>query len=205
MKIRYEMLLIAVGCVIYSLSMIMINPIELIPGSFLGLAVACHKVFGTPTGVVNLLLNIPIMLLCVKIFGKKMLYYTVIIMVGTSALIDLFSIWAPERMYMNPIVISILGGFVMGVGAGILLEAGGTMAGTTALARIINNKLPKISVGNSLIIMDTVIILTGCVLIHSFSALLYSLLYTLSCSKTIDIVMALARSRVIAGAHGYEK
>ena len=188
MKTRHELVLIAVGCVIYALSMNIINPIELIPGSFLGLAVACNKILGTPTGAVNLIMNIPILFLCVKIFGRKMLYYTIVIMAGTALLIDLFAAFAPDSLYMPAILISVIGGTVMGIGAGLLLAAGGTMAGTTALSRIINRRFPKISVGNALIVLDSVIILTGCALLHSVSALLYSFLYTLFCSKTIDLV-----------------
>ncbi len=205
MKYKNELLLIAVGCVIYALSMTMIEPIELIPGSFLGLATALHKLLKTPVGTVNLLLNIPIMILCVKIFGRKMLYYTVIIMIGTSLLIDLFNVFAPHSGYMPPVLIALLGGAVMGIGAGLLLAAGGTMAGTTALARIINKRFPKVSVGNILIVLDTVIILTGCALLKSFSALLYSLLYTLSCAKTIDAVLALVSRRTVPGVEGYGK
>ncbi len=193
MKTRYELTLIAIGCIIYALSMTMIEPIELIPGSFLGIAVALHKLFDTPSGAVNLLLNIPVMILCAKIFGKKTLYYTILIMAATSVLIDLFSIFAPDKPYMNGAVIALTGGFVMGVGAGLLLAAGGTMAGTTALSKIINQKFPRLSVGNILILLDMAVILTGCAILRSVSALLYSVLYTLACSKTIDLVIFLVK------------
>lgn len=185
--------------------MIMINPIELIPGSFLGLAVASNKILGTPIGVVNLLINIPVMVLCVKIFGKKMLCYTVIIIVATSFLTDLLKVVAPDRMYMPAVAIALVSGTAMGLGAGLLLVAGGTMAGTTALSRIINRRYPRISVGTLLIIMDSMVILTGCALLRSFSALLYSLLYTITCSRTIDFVMAAAENRIYKGAGGYEQ
>ena len=184
----YEMLLILVGCIIYAVSMVIVDPIELIPGSFLGVAVILHKLVGTQTGMVNLILNIPIMLLCFKVFGQKMLYYTILIMIATSSLIDLFMAFAPGNVSLPPLILAVSGGIVMGVGAGLLLIAGGTMAGTTALARILQSRCEKITVGNALIIMDSAIILAGSILLHSWIALLYSILYTVFCSKTIDLV-----------------
>ena len=197
MKIRDELRLLAAGCLIYSLSMMMIEPIELIPGSFLGLAVVCHKLLGTQIGVINLILNIPVMILCVRIFGRKMLIYTIIIMAATSVLMDLFVMIEPKGMYLPGSVIALAGGAVMGIGAGMLLAAGGTMTGTTALARIINSRRPMLSVGSVLIVLDSLIILSGCILLHSFSALLYSLLYTLSCSGIIDLVLAVIKHRSV--------
>lgn len=187
-RIIKELFLIAIGSLIYAISMLTIDPVDLVPGSFLGVASVLHKLIGTPIGMVNLICNIPVLVLCLKFFGQKMLYYTIIIMAGTSGLIDLLSVWAPHTVYMPVWLIAAAGGTVMGIGAGILLVAGGTMAGTTALARLIQKKYTSWSVGNLLIIMDSAIILLGALLLRNPLSLVYSIIYTLFCSKTIDLV-----------------
>lgn len=182
-----EFTFLLVGCLIYAFSMVVINPIELIPGSVLGVSVICHKVLNWQTGLTNFLMNIPIMIICVKCFGRKILYYTIIILAGTSALIDWFCLAAPTHVYAPAILISVLGGALMGIGAGLLLLAGGTMGGTTAIARMINKKNQEISIGNSLIIMDCCIVIVGAIALHSVKALIYSLIYSIVCAKVIDL------------------
>lgn len=182
-----EISFLLIGCLIYAFSMVVINPIELIPGSILGVSVICHKAMSWPTGLTNFLMNIPIMAVCVKCFGRKILYYTIIILAGTSALIDWFCVAAPTHIYAPAIVIAVLGGALMGIGAGLLLLAGGTMGGTTAIARMINKKNQTISIGNCLIVMDSIIVFAGAVALHSVKALVYSLVYAVVCAKVIDL------------------
>ena len=62
------------------------------------------------------------------------------------------------------------------------------MGGTTAVGRILKKYYPDMNMGRALFVMDTAIILTGAVLLKSFAGLLYSIVYTLVCSKVIDMI-----------------
>jgi uncharacterized membrane-anchored protein YitT (DUF2179 family) len=184
-----EILLILVGCIIYTLSIIFINQVNIVPGSVIGIAVICNMTLGAPTGIVNLILNIPILIISTKLIGKKILLYTLLTLFVIFLLIDMCS---PLSIYVpswNPIVISILGGLIMGIGAGILLKAGATMGGTTAVARLIQLKYPAFKIGNALILMDGVIIICGVIFLKDYMALVYSILYTVVCMKTIDLIL----------------
>ena len=76
----------------------------------------------------------------------------------------------------------------MGVGAGLLMRAGGTMGGTTAVVRLLKERYPKLKVGLALTLMDAAIVVSGALLLHNLGTLLFSLIYTVVCSKTIDFV-----------------
>jgi uncharacterized membrane-anchored protein YitT (DUF2179 family) len=184
-----EILLILAGCIIYALSIICISQVTIVPGSVIGIAVICNTIFKTPIGIVNLVLNIPILIIGTKFIGKKLLLYTLLTLFGTSLLIDLFNPLSVHVPLWQPLVISILGGLSMGIGAGILLKAGATMGGTTAIARLIQLKYPAFKIGNSLILMDGVIIIFGVVFLKDYMALVYSILYTVVCMKTIDLIL----------------
>ena len=83
------MLLIVVGSILYALSVVLfIDPIHVIPGSVTGIAVITKALFNTPIGVVNLVINIPLILVAVFYLGKKLLIYTVITIFLTSVLMD---------------------------------------------------------------------------------------------------------------------
>ncbi len=185
----YEAGLLIVGCVIYALSMVYVNQIEVIPGSMLGLAVTANSIFGTPIGAVNLLLNIPVMIFVTKKRGLKVLIYTVIIMAGTSALMDLWAWMTPETATASPLLISVLGGAAMGVGAGMLIASGGTMAGTTALALLAKRRISRLSYGTILFIMDCAIMLLCALILRSWSAIVYSALYGFIVAKVMDLMI----------------
>lgn len=190
-----EMAGLVVGCILYVVSTILITPVNIVPGSVLGVSVVAHSIWGISIGTVNLFCNLPIMIACVVCFGKKILIYTIMIIVSTSALIDWWLPGFPAVLIQHGLVLAILGGILMGIGAGILMRVGGTMGGTTAIGKILQKKNPEINMGNALFVMDTTIILAGTILLKSFTGLLYSVIYTLACSKTIDIVYTYKRHK----------
>ena len=192
-----EAAMLFIGCILYTISTLMINPVNIIPGSVLGIAVVTHHLTGAPIGMVSLLCNIPIMFFCTACFGKKILIYTVLILVSTSGLIDLWQPYFPTILSDHAWFLAITGGALMGAGAGLLMRAGGTMGGTTALGRLIQNRKPSVNMGIALFVMDTAIILVGSFLLKSFSGLLYSVIYTLVCSKVIDVIYTIRLRRLL--------
>lgn len=193
-ELASEVLLLIAGCLIYAASTALIKDVDVIPGSFLGIAAALNKALGFPVGMVNLLLNIPVMLLVTRKLGPKVLLYTVIIMCSTSVLIDLFSARLPEMSGLNVYLLSLAGGLSMGLGAGLLILAKGTMAGTTALTLLIQQRVKKLSFGTILFMIDSLIIVLGVIIVKDLKAVIYSLLYAFSCAKMMDVVIYFGRS-----------
>lgn len=188
-----EITLLIIGCVIYALSCVLIKDVAVIPGSFLGIAVTANKMTGVPVGMTNLLLNIPVMVLATRKLGPKVLIYTVFIMTATSLLIDWWSPLFPV-IRGNAYWLSVAGGVSMGLGAGLLILAKGTMAGTTALTLLVQKVLTRFRFGTILFAMDGCIVLLGAVIaVGDWRAILYSLLYSFSCAKTMDLIMILGQ------------
>lgn len=184
-----EWILLLVGCIIYSASMTVIKGVNVIPGSMLGIAVAVNRAFGIQIGLVNLLLNIPIMITATRKMGLKVLVYTAFIILLTSVLIDWWVPIVPDMPVTNPYVLAGVSGIIMGLGAGLLIRAGGTMAGTTALTLLLQPVLKKLSFGTILFLMDAVIVLMGTIVVGDRKAVVYSLLYSFCCAKVMDMVI----------------
>jgi len=184
-NVKKELTILFLGCVLYSISIIMTSTVYLIPGSTLSIAVVINKLWGLPAGTLNLLMNVPIMIFCTAKFGKKVLFYTIFFFVASAVMIDIGSLLLPAGYSPNSWVITLLATVPMGVGAGWIMVAGGTMGGTTAIARIIKVKIPKSNIGNSLIIMDSSLAIIGAIALESFQALAISLTYTFIVSKII--------------------
>ena len=81
----------------------------------------------------------------------------------------------------------------MGIGAGMLIVAKGTMAGTTALTLLLQRVFRKLSFGTILFAVDSLIVLTGAMIVKDWKAILYSLLYSFCCAKTMDLVIGIGK------------
>ncbi len=183
-----ELLKIVIGCVIYALSVVLfIDPVQIIPGSVTGIGVVVKALTGFPIGALNLIINIPLVLIGTIVLGKKLLVYTGLTVLLTSVFMDLFAFMEPFTQ--DVLLASIFGGVLMGIGLGLILDAGGTTGGTTVIGRLILKKNPHIPMGNILLIGDFIIIIVGSLLLKNWDLLLYSIIDLYICVVVINKVM----------------
>lgn len=199
-QILNELFLIVVGCVIYSLSVVLfMDQIHLIPGSVTGIAVVTKALFDIPIGVLNLVINIPLVLIAVFFLGKKLLVYTALTILLNSFLMDWLAFLPPFTTDM--MLASIFGGVVMGVGLGMILKAGGTTGGTTVVGRLVTRKYPNVPIGYVLMAGDFIIITVGSVLLKSWDLMLYSLINLYICSIINNVVIYGSETKAAAIVH----
>ena len=183
-----NILKITVGCFIYALSVVLfIDPIHIIPGSVTGIAVVVKALTGFPIGVLNLIINIPLVIVGTFILGKKLLVYTGLTVFLTSFMMD--SLAFLPAMTGDSMLASIFGGVVMGIGLGMILDAGGTTGGTTVVGRLILHRSPGIPMGNILMAGDFIIVVIGALLLRDWDLLLLSLVNLYVCVVAINMVM----------------
>lgn len=192
-QIANEVLWIVVGCLLYSLSVVwFIDPAQIIPGSVTGIAVVTKALFGIPIGVLNLVVNIPLVLIGVLYLGKKLLVYTALTVFLNSALMDqLAKILQP--MTRDIFLASVVGGVMMGIGLGMILKAGATTGGTTVVGRLVVQKYPNLPISNILLIGDFIIITVGSILLKNWDLFLYSVVDLYVCVLAIDKVYEVDR------------
>ncbi|MHA5220039.1 YitT family protein [Dysosmobacter sp. Phy] len=183
-----ELAYILGGCVLYALSMVwFLDPVHIIPGSVTGIAVVTKALFGIPIGALNLVINVPLVLIAVFFLGKKLLVYTVITVVLTSVFIDWWAVLPPLTEDM--LLASVFGGVVMGIGLGMILKGGATTGGTTVVGRLVVRRYPNLPIGTILLIGDFIIITVGSILLQDWDLFLYSVLDLYVCVIAIDKVM----------------
>lgn len=183
-----ELLKITIGCVLYALSVVMfLDPANIIPGSVTGIGIVVKAITGFPIGILSIIINVPLVIIGTIIIGKKLLIYTGITVLLSSVLIDAFAFINPFTEDM--LLASIFGGVVMGIGLGLILDAGGTTGGTTVVGRLVLRKFPHIPMGNILLIGDFIIITVGSVLLRNWDLLLYSIIDLYICVVVINKVM----------------
>jgi uncharacterized membrane-anchored protein YitT (DUF2179 family) len=157
--IVFEYCGLAVGSVVMALSLVFfLIPAKIAPGGVSGLAIVLHYLFNLPVGMVMLVFNIPLFILGVKLQGKQFGPAHVFSFVLVSVVTDIFDkIMHVQAATTDPLLASIFGGVVLGIGLGIVFRFKGTTGGSDIVGQIIN-KYSNVSVGTGILIVDFFVI-----------------------------------------------
>ncbi|WP_141503084.1 YitT family protein [Paenibacillus luteus] len=135
-------LIVIIGAFItaYGLEAVLI-PNNVSDGGVTGLSIVGSKVFGLPLGLLIGVLNIPFVYLGYKQIGKSFAIYSVI---GIASL----AVGTVVMHHITPIVegdtllVTVVGGIIIGLGMGLALRNGGALDGIDMLAVLLSRKLP---------------------------------------------------------------
>jgi uncharacterized membrane-anchored protein YitT (DUF2179 family) len=177
------MLLIGCGLVALGFNLFLL-PNKIASGGVAGLSIIVHDVLGIAPAYTQWALNIPLFIAGVLILGRTFGVKTAVGSVVLPLFILLTS-WL-ETPTHNPLLGSLYGGLVVGLGLGLIFRGGGSTGGTAIAGQILHRKL-EISLGTAMAIMDGTVIIAAGFLI-SFENALYALIGLYVTSKTIDIV-----------------
>ncbi|MBE6729879.1 MAG: YitT family protein [Ruminococcaceae bacterium] len=188
-KLFIDLLFYIVGSFIYSVALTMfISPAQISPGGFTGLALIINYLIKIPTGMTIFILNIPLVLIAAKKFGKHFILGTAIATSILSLIIDICEkfIGAFEG---DLILSSIFGGILMGVGLGLVLFRGATTGGIDIIGKLINDRFPFVSIGRTILLGDTAVIILSAIFHRNFSASLYSAVTVFITSVVVDKIL----------------
>jgi uncharacterized membrane-anchored protein YitT (DUF2179 family) len=131
-------------------------PNQVVSGGVTGIAILIHYAFGTPVGLVNLLLNIPLLIIGWRwAGGMRFLIRTGVAVAILSATIDL------SGPYLTPptadrLLVICYGGLLDGIGLGLVFRGRGTTGGTDVIARIAH-RFFGLGIGQTLLIINIAI------------------------------------------------
>jgi uncharacterized membrane-anchored protein YitT (DUF2179 family) len=183
-------LLILTGCAISGLAYaLFLIPHHFVPGGVSGIAMIVNFFSGFPVGALILVLNVPVFLLGLKTMGKKYVLNSLAGMVVSSVFIDLFNkVLKLPSATDNPVLASIYGGVMLGVGLGIVFRGRSSTGGSDIIGMIIS-KYTGVSLGFGIMITDFLIISASGFVMHSLEAPLYGYIVLFLSTKVIDMVL----------------
>jgi uncharacterized membrane-anchored protein YitT (DUF2179 family) len=167
-----------------------ISPYKLAPGGTYGIAIVLHHLFHLPTGFIALAIDIPLLLIGLKVLGPRFGWKTVVGVIALSQFVNLLS-WIQGDVALVPddaLLSSIFGGVILGAGLGLVLRAKATTGGSDIIAMIIS-KYTKLPLGQLLIYIDSVIVLVGLAAFSAWEIPLYSWIVIFITGKVIDLVV----------------
>ncbi|MBP3799809.1 MAG: YitT family protein [Bacilli bacterium] len=178
-------IIITIGVIIssYALEAILI-PNTILDGGVTGIAIIISKL--TPLTISHLVfvLNIPFIYIGYRHLGKRFLIKTIYSMAMFTLFLYLFSELDPVTDEI--LLATVFGGFLLGLGCGIVIKMGSCLDGTESVSMVISKKLP-VSVGQIVLIFN-IIIFSVAGFIFGIDRALYSILTYFITYKLIDFV-----------------
>lgn len=180
---------IILGAAIYAFGLTyFVVPHHLFEGGATGITLITFYLFKIPVSLMNLLINIPLFILAWKIFGSKTLYSSLLGTISLSVWLAIFE-HIPLRFDLQDdlIIVALVAGVLLGVGLGIIFNAGGTTGGSDIVARILN-KYTNISIGKLLFSLDFIILMLILIIFQDLRLVTYTLLFDFIIARVIDLI-----------------
>lgn len=183
-------LFIVVGAIFLAAGMIgFLIPNKIATGGIAGLSIILHHLFELPTGVILMLVNIPLLLLSLNYLGKKFAIRTIITIVITALFIDLLGeIYAIAAFSDNTLLSSLYGGVFVGIGLGLIFKGESSAGAGTIIAKILNEKA-NIKTGDAILILDALVVVAAGVVFKDIELALWSLISIYVSSKLINLLL----------------
>ena len=187
----YSYSLILIGAFILAAGFVFfITPYKLVPGGVFGIGIVLYHLLGIPVGLTGLAFNIPLTIIGIKLLGPRFGVKTVVGFVLTSVFIDGLAYFVGDIALVedDALLSSIFGGVLIGFGLGLIFKAKASSGGTAILSQIVA-RYTRMPLGQTLIIIDSVIVLLGLVAFGDWKIPLYSWIVIFITGKVIDITL----------------
>ena len=155
-----------------------------VDGGATGISLLISQTTGVSLSIIIIIVNIPFILLGYVQFGKAFVIKTAIAILFLSLSIA----FVPYPVITSDkLLISVFGGFFLGMGIGLAVRGGGVLDGIEVLAIYISRRT-SLTIGDVILILN-VIIFSFAAYLLGIEIALYAILTYLAASRTVDFVI----------------
>jgi len=193
LKTKIELLnyaFIVLGALLLSFGVVgFLIPNKIATGGTAGLAIIFHYLLNLPTGAMMAVINIPLLLVSIKYLGRHFAIKTIVAIALMVFFVDTLEefIHLPA-MSNEPLLATLYGGVVVGVGLGFIFKGGASAGGGTILVKMITAKW-NVKTGSVILLLDGVVVILAGVVFKSVELALWSLISIFATSKLIDAIL----------------
>ncbi len=166
----------------FSLNMLLL-PHKILSAGFSGISMITSLLTNINTGIVLLVLNIPVLIIGYLKLGKRFMFYTIFSVVVTSVSMQYIPV---SPLVSDPILSSIFGGVLMGIAGGLIFRNWGSTGGFDVIGMLLTRKR-DFPLGELLFTMNVVVVLISGFLFN-FDLALYTMLSIYASAKVIDSI-----------------
>ncbi len=157
---------------------------------FSGLALILYRLFSLPIGVMTIVLNIPVAILCYRLLGRQFFFKSLRCMVLSSLFIDYVAPMLP--LYTGGrLLAAICTGVIGGLGYAMIYITNSSTGGSDFIVMAVKAVRPYVQLGKIIFITDAVIIGLGGLIFKDFDGVIYGLI--------IDYIYAIVTDKLMYG------
>ncbi len=154
-----------------------------------GIALIFYQLLGTPIGLMAILLNIPVALLCFRALGRGFLFRSLRSNFLTSLVMDyvapLLPVYTGDRL-----LAALCTGVLSGLGYALIFSRGSSTGGTDFVSLYVQSRSPHLSLGKITFVLDFLVVLLGAALVsRDMDSLIYGVLISFLLSAVMDKVL----------------
>ena len=178
-----------IGSTIFALGFaFFLQPNDMNAGGISGLAMVAVKLMGFGSvGTLSILINLPLFLLGGLKIGKRFFVGSLLGMVLSSVLIDAFA--AIQFPKTEPLLATIYGGMLCGVGLGIVFMSGASTGGSDIVVRLLKQKYRNLNIGTISIALDFIVAALTALVFGDIANMLYILITVFLSGQVVDAVV----------------
>lgn len=159
-------------------------PNSFLDGGVIGISLITAELTGISLSILIVLINIPFLILAFSTISKQFAIKSIIAIILLAISIYVFPF---TSITDDNLLISIFGGFFLGLGIGLAIRGGSVIDGTEVLAVFISRRT-SMTIGDVILIFN-IIIFAFAASVFSIEIALYAILTYFTASKTVDYVL----------------
>jgi len=194
-----RLMLIIVGAALYAAGLVCFaRPAGLFPGGFTGLSLliqeSCTRYLGftPPFSLFSLSLNFIAAALCFRYIGKRFALFSMLAVAISSVLTDVIPVYAFST---DPLLCSVFGGLVNGLGISLCLRADASTGGTDFISIYLAEKSGRDAF--NIILSGNVVMLAVAGLLFGWERALYSMIFQFCATQALHTLFRRYQHRTL--------
>ena len=168
---------------------------HMLSGGVSGISLFLHFLFDWNLSLLNLTLNIPLFILAIIFLKKRFICFSLLGMMCLSFWLEVTQSFVIPTS--SPLTIILISGLLNGIGMGVIFRADASVGGTDIIAKILN-KFFSFSMGNVILSINMVIMLTSIFVFGIDISILTAASMFISSQTTNYVVDGLNRRRTVS-------
>ena len=179
------------GCIAYATSTsLFLADNGIIAGGVTGLAVLINYLnHNIPIGIISIVINLPILLLGIKLQGWKFVIRCLITVATLGIVTDVLDWIFTNPLTDNGVLAALYGGICQGIGIGLFVRYQFSSGGTELLGRFIARLAKVLSIPVCVGILDGIIVIIGSIVTKNPSNMLHALIVVFLSTKVSEMIL----------------
>ncbi|MEZ3495820.1 MAG: YitT family protein [Lachnospiraceae bacterium] len=180
--------ILTAAAVIYAVAIsLFLDPNNIAPGGVTGISILVNRFTKIPTGTVNMMINIPIVLLGLWKFGWRFICSTMYALALITIFINSLAVYG--AVTDDLLIAAVLGGALIGVALALVFKAGATTGGIDIIVKVVRTKRRHIKTNILFLAFDSMVILASWMVFQDLTVAFYAGIAVITDSIVMDKIL----------------